>query len=94
MKDTVFLVFDERGVRRMNKKYLPALQSGECMVQLNVSVPNRFFAQAIPVVNFEIPEGFIVSAPPIVATAEETFAECDHGMHPDECQECNGDVPN
>lgn len=88
MKDTIFLVFDERGVRRMNKKYLPSLQSGEFMVQLNVSVPPKYFERAIPVVNFEIPEGFILAAPPIIATAEETHAECDHGMHPDDCPDC------
>lgn len=65
MRDTIFLVFDQRGVRKMNKKYLPALQSGEYMVQLNVRVPDEFFQRIIPTADLTIPEDYIIAAPPI-----------------------------
>ena len=69
MKASCWLTFTKRGVVSMNKQRLPALRPGEFCVKINLTVPDIYFAQAIPQVNLTVAENSLMKAP-IEATTE------------------------
>ncbi len=73
MKDTVYLVFDESGIREM-KKRSPALKQGEYAVCLNFEVPDAIFEDRFPEVDIQIPEES-VSFPGINVSVQNKYQE-------------------
>jgi hypothetical protein len=68
MKDAVYLVITRKGVKRLNTKLKPFLSKDEYAIKLNVTVPDAYFDQAIPVANLTVSEGSLVMAPIDVTT--------------------------
>jgi len=59
MRDTIFLIFDGNGIKDYRKS-VPKLSAGQYAVELRLSVPNRFFERAFPVVSVELPDSYAV----------------------------------
>lgn len=80
MKDTCYLVFDETGVKRMNKNP-PAISGGEYYLAVNVNIPNSYFTNPILQVSFTLPERDFNDAQ-IKAQIKENIMEVGHFAHP------------
>lgn len=55
MKDTVFITCNRNGAVKMNKAAIPKLERGERFFQLEIEVPDEFFAPPpIPAVSIKV----------------------------------------
>ena len=69
MKDTCYLVIDERGVQAL-RKTRPDLSSGQVAIRLHVNVSDRFFHRAIPTAELTVPDDFVIE--PMIEVELET----------------------
>lgn len=71
MKDTCYIVFNSRGIARMNRKNAPSLNKGEFAVKIDLNVPAEVFAPPVtPTVALTVPIGAIRRAPEPTAEVE------------------------
>lgn len=73
MRDSCYLVFDRRGVRKMTKT-APDLSSGQYAVKVNVGVPDGLFDRTFPEVDIEVPEQAVI-APEVAVEFDEEVDE-------------------
>ncbi len=61
MKDTIYILFNSRGIRSLVKKTktMKAIPSGMYMAELNLEVDDKFFRNQIPKFNIKLEEGQI-----------------------------------
>lgn len=56
MKETVYLIFDENGVKSPIVKSTKAIPKGKCAVRLEVNINDSFFKNIYPTAKIEISE--------------------------------------
>lgn len=69
MRDSLYLVFNERGVTEMTKKR-PASGSGFYAIEVKVEIPDEFFLRPIPLVHLKMTEDMIPNINPAVTIVE------------------------
>lgn len=70
MRDTIYLVLNQRRVDRMTKQRLPKLKGGEVAIKLKVSVDDSNFRTPLAEAGLEIPEEMIISQPEVEVEVE------------------------
>lgn len=83
MKDSIYLIFDKNGVRKLTKS-LPALRAGEYATRLDVMVDDKYFKRIIPIAKMEIDEKYLI----------EPKVELEPALEPEEVKEETEEVLN
>jgi hypothetical protein len=76
MKDTVYLVFNQRSVQRMTKQRLPNLKGGEVAIKLTIKVDDSNFRTPLATAEIEVGEDQIITNPEAEVEVE-TWGEQD-----------------
>ena len=69
MKDSIFLVFDSAGVRKMVKS-VPSLYAGQYACRLDVQVDDKYFKRIIPIAKMELDDKFLIEPKIVLEPAE------------------------
>ena len=60
MKDTIYMTFDQNGVKGQLRKTPPTLRAGEYACRIDVTVDDKYFKRIIPIAKMELDGKFLI----------------------------------
>ncbi len=70
MRDTIYLVLNQRRVDRMTKQRLPKLKGGEVAIKLKVTVDDSNFRTPLTEAHVQVPPGMVIGEPEVQVELE------------------------